>query len=229
MPPPSHWLSQKWLLEITSEYVKNNTNNGVFVECGVRRGRSARVIATTLQREGYLFDTWTGFPHYSHHDAFNKDRTDLLNKCVEINYPIYDICKNSLEGEGVLELCHMIQGDICETVPAFVKKSTPRICMLYIDTDLYDPALVSTEYLYPYVVSDGVILFHDYKDPKWPGIAKVVDDFVEKHSWGFVDLNELVNISAAVVINGDPARYRECIEKTNESRMFVYENYISIS
>jgi len=85
--------------------------------------------------------------------------------------------------------------------------------MMHIDTDLYDPALVAIKEFYSYVVNNGIILFHDYKDKKWPGITKVVDDFVEEHSWSLVDMNKIFKVPVAAVVNGSSVSYNATIQK----------------
>ncbi len=70
----------------------------------------------------------------------------------------------------------LVEGDILETVPAYVSRHPDlRIALLNIDVDIYEPSCVILEHLYPRVVSGGVVLLDDYK--VFPGETKAVDDY----------------------------------------------------
>ena len=83
--------------------------------------------------------------------------------------------KNKVE-----KLCTLIEGDICETLPNFLKKQALLdVCMLHIDTDVHAPAKAALHLLWPFIVEKGVVFLHDYGDDKhWPGIRILVDEFV---------------------------------------------------
>lgn len=204
-------MSQKqkhrWLIEVLSKYVKTVTDDGVFVECGVRQGTSSRIMASVLRRQGYLFDTWSGFPHFSaKHDipSNSESRKKRLLRRVQTKDDSLKACKRQMQKYGVLDLCKFIKGDICETVPN-LDKGGLSVCMMHIDTDLYKPAKIAMENFYRYVMKDAVVVFHDYMDPKWPGISKVVNNFIENNkSWNLIDMNKVINVHVAILINGDP-------------------------
>ena len=193
------------VIHTTAKYIKSMIGKGVFVECGVKQGTSSRIMASILQREGYLFDTWRGFPHYSKKDIppGNARRERRLRRRVKDNSSTYKNCKKALQRHRVLNLCHMIKGDICKTVPKFTLNRSVSICLMHIDTDLHNPALVALNCFLPFMLKNSIILFHDYKDPKWPGITKIVNAFINKHSsWGFIDMNAVVGINMAAIVNG---------------------------
>lgn len=205
----------RWLIGCIAEYINQSTSDGVFVECGVKQGTSSRIMATTLGRKGYLFDTWQGFPHYSKHDipAGSENRKRRLDKRVRSQKSAYKDCINALKRHKVRDLCRLVKGDICKTVPRFVQDNDISICMMHIDTDLHDPALASLSSFHPLVMDGGIIVFHDYMDPKWPGIAKTVDNFVKQHNWGFIDMNQVMGLHAAAIIRGDHAPCLQHIEE----------------
>ena len=137
-------------------------------------------MATTLQRSGVLFDTWKGFPHFSKVDAYDERRKNKLKYRVKTGKKTKHDCVALLEKIGVMDICTMIQGDICKTVPDFAKSFNDSICLLHVDTDLYEPASVATEYFADHVVPGGIMFFHDYGYKRWPGIAKVVTRLMKK-------------------------------------------------
>mgnify|MGYP004008114449 FL=1 len=81
----------RWLVGATAEYLKYL--DGCFVECGVKQGTSSRIMAEILQREGYLFDTWTGFPHCSEYDLPSPKRKSRLDRRVSSKKSVYKDCK----------------------------------------------------------------------------------------------------------------------------------------
>ncbi len=174
----------RYFIRKSAQFIKENGIEGVFVECGVKQGTCSAIMAEVLQREGFLFDTWIGFPHFSSVDAFTDKRKKQLEKRVHNRKSTYEDCVDNLRNKKVLNYCHMIRGDICETVPDF-SLLNKKISMIHIDTDLYEPAKISLSYLWKNVVPGGIVFFHDYGDKKWPGIKKLVDTFVRENSVSF--------------------------------------------
>ena len=98
--------------------------------------------------------------------------------------PSRDELLDSLKEQGLHENIELFDGDICETVPRFVK-TTPqtRISLLNIDVDLYEPTLCCLENLYPIVTTGGVIILDDYG--AFPGANTAIEEF-------FVDKEEQI-------------------------------------
>jgi len=73
--------------------------------------------------------------------------------------------------------------------------------MLHIDTDLYEPARISLESFFPYMVHGGIIFFHDYGDGHWPGIKIIVDELMDSGvSVHIFDSSDLFSALAVVGI-----------------------------
>jgi len=170
----------RYLIKKLCEYLYKNSINGGFVECGVKQGSSSVIMARELKTDGYLFDTWKGFPHFHNIDATHDRRRKQLQTRIETARDTYSECVDNLKNNGVLKKCTMIRGDICKTVPDFCNGKKIDINFLHIDTDLYEPAKVSLECFLPMVVKGGIIFFHDYGDGHWPGITKIVDGMIEE-------------------------------------------------
>jgi hypothetical protein len=199
----------RWLIMETATFLSNYS--GTFVECGVKQGTSSRIMATILNRKGYLFDTWSGIPHYSKYDYPDVKRKHKLQKRVVNRHSTYDDCLNHLKKYNVLQLCNMIKGDICKTVPGFVLNNSLHVDMMHIDTDLYKPAKVSLFSFYPFMEKHGIIVFHDYGDKLWPGIKKLVDAFVNDNDCFFLNCRKIIGIKAAIVSKSSLRSYNEYI------------------
>jgi hypothetical protein len=177
---PKQW--HRHYLKKTAEFIRDKEVEGCFIECGVKQGSSSVIMAQVLEREGYLFDTWHGFPHFSDVDAYSDSKKRKLKQRVKTGKNTYKECTDNLSKNNVMNKCKMIKGDICITVPNFVDshKDNLRISMLHIDTDLYGPANMSLDQFWEFISPGGVVFFHDYGDKEWPGIKKVVKEHIDK-------------------------------------------------
>lgn len=187
---PKQW--HRHSISIISANIKNITpNETCFIECGVKQGTSSIIMAKVLGRQGYLFDTWTGFPSFSDVDAINKKRKAKLNRRVSKTKSIFKVCKNNLKKNNVNETCSMIQGDILQTIPEFITKNVDsKLCMVHIDTDLYEPTKLCLESLHEMLDENGCFVVHDYRSKVWPGVTKAVDDYCLKNKGRIVSIGQ---------------------------------------
>ena len=164
--------------KISAWVAKFAPNGSCFIECGVKQGTSSAIMAKNLQLKSYLFDTWKGPPHFSSIDAPSEGRKKRIRRRMNTKSTKHD-CVQNLKDNGVYNLCTLIEGDICETLPYFLRRNAPMdVCMLHIDTDVHAPAKAALELLWPFIIEKGVVFLHDYADDKhWPGIKLLVDEF----------------------------------------------------
>ncbi|MFI6085831.1 TylF/MycF/NovP-related O-methyltransferase [Streptomyces sp. NPDC051217] len=173
---------------LATRHVVRHNIPGDIVECGVWRGGSMQACAKTLLALGetdrglHLFDTFEGMPPPTAEDLRRdgKSAEDLLAAQGK-DRPIWAIA--SLEdvqagfeqvpypGERV----HYVQGMVEDTVP---QQAPERISILRLDTDWYASTKHELEFLYPRLVSGGVLLIDDYG--YWQGSRQAVDEFLEK-------------------------------------------------
>ncbi len=140
---------------------------GAFVELGVYKGNSAKIIAKFAGfygRETFLFDTFTGFDQRS---------------TSEIDQSLPDAFKDTS-----LELVQSLVGiENITYVAGFFPDSTQfmtmpnEIAFAHIDCDLYKPAKSALEIFYPRLSPGGMIMMHDYGSGHWRGIREAVDGF----------------------------------------------------
>ena len=163
-----------WWFQI--ERLKREWVPGVFVELGVYKGESARIIhALDTDRPFHLFDTFTGF-----------NAIDLGRETGEAaTYTTANFADTS-----VTEVLKTIQGDHHIIIhkgyfPESADGFREQVAFVNMDADLYNPTKAGLEYFYPLLAPGGVIMVHDY-NYKWPGIIKAVDDFVRNIPEGMV-------------------------------------------
>lgn len=151
---------------------------GNLVELGVFKGGSLIQFATfreLLENEGSRkiigFDIFGEFPEAT---TVESDK-NFIEKFAKLEtkgeFLTREELLKSFENKGIGNI-ELIQGDIRETVPFYVKNHPElRISLLHIDTDVYEPAKVGLEELYDRVVKGGVIVFDDFATVEGETIA----------------------------------------------------------
>lgn len=136
---------------------------GDFWECGVFRGGSARIISDLLTHQRlYLFDTFIGLPaptpSLDDHREGDFSDTSLEGVKKTVPYP------NTT----------FIKGLIPDTFKGF---ELSRISFAHVDVDLYASVKDCVEFIYPRILSGGIILFDDYGFPQCRGAKVAVDEY----------------------------------------------------
>lgn len=161
---------------------------GAFVECGVWRGGSMMMIASTLMRAGfsdrelYLFDTFEGMPkpdetrdvdwqgrraieEWRHHSGREHGSDWALASLEEV--------RTNLATTGYpMDRIHMIKGMVEETIPS---KAPSEIALLRLDTDWYSSTRHELEHLYPRLAQGGVLIIDDYGH--FQGARQATDEY----------------------------------------------------
>lgn len=160
---------------------------GAFVEVGVAAGHSSVIAALAASRQFprdfYLYDTFAGF------GSALPDEKDLRGISIR-DYDLakydQDACKvpnvrARLEAAGQApEQLFLIEGYAQETIP---QMKPPRIAILRLDADLFDPTYVALRELFDLVEPGGYIIVDDYGH--WRGCAEAVDKFFAERGLAF--------------------------------------------
>lgn len=79
-----------------------------------------------------------------------------------------------------VERCHLIEGNIMETIPQFLEKNPGlRICLAHFDMDLYEPTKFALEQLYPLVITGGLVVFDEYALIPWQGESLAAEEYFD--------------------------------------------------
>ncbi|MFC9604196.1 TylF/MycF/NovP-related O-methyltransferase [Streptomyces niveus] len=173
---------------LATRHVVRHNIPGDIVECGVWRGGSMQACAKTLLALGetdrglHLFDTFEGMPPPTAEDLRRdgKSAEDLLAAQGK-DRPIWAVASLEDVQAGFAnvpypgERVHYVQGLVEDTVP---QQAPEQISILRLDTDWYASTKHELEFLYPRLVSGGVLLIDDYG--YWQGSRQAVDEFLEK-------------------------------------------------
>jgi len=183
-------IERMYALYSATSYIVKNGLPGDFVECGVWRGGSVMLMASTLLRCGdttrdlWLYDTFRGMTTPGADDVqtmSGRTATEILQEREpRVDDPFWgitprDVVERNLHGTGYpLDRLHFVEGDVMATVPA----SAPgKIALLRLDTDWYASTRHELEQLYPRLVRGGVLIIDDYG--YWRGAKKATDEFLD--------------------------------------------------
>lgn len=154
---------------------------GHIVECGVYKGTSLirfavfrEMLESPYSRKIIGFDIFGKFPKSGDKDdiafveKFEDEGGEGMSK-IELEKVLMH--KNIANVE-------LIQGNILESVPDYVNNHPEmKICLLYIDVDIYEPTKIILENLFEKVVKEGLIIFDDYATIA--GETRAVDEFLK--------------------------------------------------
>jgi len=140
---------------------------GDVAEAGVYFGATARLLARWFERTNktiHLFDTFDIMP-----DADPKhDWPERWNPKKDLSL---DRIKSFLsEFDNIRYYKGLFKDTLHEA-------SDKKFCFVHIDCDLYAGAKDACEFFYPRLNSGGVMMFHDYDVPAFPGMRKAVEEF----------------------------------------------------
>ncbi|MEQ8786845.1 MAG: TylF/MycF/NovP-related O-methyltransferase [Pirellulaceae bacterium] len=154
---------------------------GAIVECGVFKGVSLARFAMLRDLFGNAsskqivgFDTFGAFPdsQYQPDQAYRRRFIEAAGD--------ESISADQMRQVLAHKNCHrhvdLVEGDVCQTVPEYVRQNPHlKISLLNLDTDVYEPAKVILEHLYPRIVRGGVLILDDYGT--FPGETQAVDEY----------------------------------------------------
>lgn len=184
-------VERMYALYKATEYIIKNNIPGDFVECGVWRGGSTLLIIKTLQkfnvtdRKIWLFDTFEGMSAPTNNDKdFSNKSAEILLRQEKKNNESYiwayatleDVQTNINLAAYPSNLVNYVKGKVEDTLPQ--KKYFDSCALLRLDTDWYESTKIELEYLYPSLVTKGVLIIDDYG--YWQGCKKAVDEYFEK-------------------------------------------------
>lgn len=154
---------------------------GAIVECGVLKGSSfsrfamfREIFSNPFSKKIIGFDTFGKFPETFFEDDQRPRKQQITSGGIDSisTEQLYDVLKH----KGTDRNVELVQGDITETVPKYIKENPElKISLLNLDTDIYEPAVTILENLYPRITKGGILILDDYET--FPGEAKAVDDY----------------------------------------------------
>ncbi len=168
---------------------------GGFLEAGVYRGGTARLLRTLLEgdragrpRQLHLFDTFAGMPATDPtRDLHRQD--DFADTSVE-----------AVSGfVGKEDWIRYHAGRIPDT---FRGQESLKLAFAHVDVDIYRSVLDCCEFIYPRLAQSGIMVFDDYGVASCPGARQAVDEFFSAKP----EVPLVLRTGQAVVIRSGAAR-----------------------
>jgi len=170
---------------------------GVIVDLGVYRGSSTFTwaklceifCATDIRKTVFGFDTFEGFTKISPEDGPENPEQDVISSGYFGGTSI--ISDLNLAREAMNQDRHLrhkdriefIKGDVCDTIPSFLKSKGDglRISLLNLDLDLYEPTKVALNNFVPHMSKGGIIIIDEYAVDTFGGETKAVDEYFHEN------------------------------------------------
>lgn len=159
---------------------------GDLVEGGVLKGAGLLFWAKLIeifnpqsQRKVIGFDTFEGYPEDGTKSHDRKTAKDF--KKIQIR-DVQDVSMQQIRAtakeQGLEHRIELVQGKAQESIPAYVKANSGfHAALINLDFVLYEPTVAALNYLYPCVVSGGVVALDEYGLPGM-GETEAVDEFL---------------------------------------------------
>lgn len=152
-------LKTLWLLTLN---LNEQSIQGDIVECGVRDGGSAAVLAAAMgDRKIWLYDSFQGHPKTSPKDGERAKRETggaigSIDKVHEVMSKV-----------GVDKSRYIIKKGWFKNAFKHKKQSPDKIALLHCDADWYAPTLLTLRTFYDRIVDDGYVVLDDFAG--WEG------------------------------------------------------------
>lgn len=164
---------------------------GDLAELGVYQGDFAWQLNAALpERRLHLFDTFSGFS-----ESDLAAETEAINPQGKVDFSDTSI-RAVLERMLFPEQVVVHAGHFPETAA----DDLGPFALVSVDADLYAPTLAALRYFLPRMRRGGVILVHDYANPRFPGVAQAVQEYErENGALSLLPLPDLHGTAAIIV------------------------------
>jgi hypothetical protein len=153
--------------------------DGDIIECGVFRGTSLKMIARSAKERApqkviHACDSYEGFPE----DGVGAKDTTLFRSVSRLKGKFAaatDVPERLTRFFSAYGVNGRIEkGYFADTLPLLRDR---QFCFVHIDSDTYQSHVECLGILYERVLPGGIVVFDDYKEPRWPGATRAIDEF----------------------------------------------------
>lgn len=141
---------------------------GSFIEIGTYQGCSAKLICQVKgDKKFYVCDTYEGLP-----ESHANDRS--VHRLKQYACSLESVSGFLKEFPNV----QFVKGFFPKSAEGVIPEDE-KFAFAHIDVDLYEGTLQGIQYLYPRMISGGIIISHDFSI--LAGVRKAVYEFMEAH------------------------------------------------
>jgi len=178
-------------IELTKIIELDSKVNGVYVECGFGYGKSFSILghlANKYNRKIYGIDSFSGFPKITENDLSQRDPKQgewNTRSCEDARKFVKSL--KIFDKEDRFDLIKVIfEPDAKNPIP------NEKISLLHLDLDLYEGYKYALEMFWDQVSIGGIIIFDEYKNLKWPGATKAINEVLTQKRF---DLSKVENLN----------------------------------
>ncbi|HLE72869.1 MAG TPA: TylF/MycF/NovP-related O-methyltransferase [Anaerolineales bacterium] len=159
---------------------------GDIVEGGVLKGagllywaKLVEIFNPQSRRKVIGFDTFEGYPEDSGKGHDRKTAKNFKQIQIKNNRDVaMQTIMETAKQQGLEYRIELVKGKAEESIPAYIEANPGfRAALIDLDFVLYEPTLAALEYLYPCVVSGGVVALDEYA-VAGAGETEAVDEFL---------------------------------------------------
>lgn len=165
-----HNLDTARVLHLTHFCLQSQAVVGDCVEFGVYHGKAATFLATLVDKQWWLYDSFQGFPDVPAEDTINPER---FHKGLLSDTSPEEVTKRFMN--GLLAKPRIIAKFFRDVQPSDLPE---HIAFAHVDGDLYDSILCSLELVYPRLSKGAACVIDDYLNQELPGAKKAVERFM---------------------------------------------------
>lgn len=136
---------------------------GAFAECGVYKGGSLKLLATTFPERLLVgFDTFEGLPAEQWNEAEH-------HKPGEFNDTDIDAVRNFIDCKNV----SLVKGLFPDSADDY---QNATFAFVHVDFDFYEGIKAAIDFFWPRLSHGGIMIFDDFNWPNCPGVKKALDE-----------------------------------------------------
>jgi hypothetical protein len=158
---------------------------GAIVECGVFKGASLVRWATfrhlfggPMSKDIVGFDMFGEFPGTEWED--DKPVREAFIQAAGSTSISAQQLREVLVRKGIADNVELVEGDICQTLPAYVAEHPAlAVSLANLDTDVFEPAVTTLECLWDRLVPGGILILDDFG--VFPGETAAIREFFGDH------------------------------------------------
>lgn len=157
----------------------SSKSQGHIIECGVFKGVSLIRFATFLKllkksnKKIIAFDAFGKHPTTKISSDYTRRKKLLSHGKEAISEKQL---RNILKQKDLEKNIELIEGDITQTVPRYLKSHPKlKISLLNLDVDFYEPSITILKNFYPKLSKHGILILDDYGI--WDGETMAVNEY----------------------------------------------------
>jgi O-methyltransferase len=153
---------------------------GNVAECGVWQGSTLIPTGLFVRRRGPAkrvmgFDSFQGLDQTVSRDVELGGDADPRKRVGGFSNTSYEAVAQRVRQFGLSGTVTLAPGYFQDTLP---RHADSRFCFVHLDCVIYESYRQCLEFFFPRMVTGGIMLLDEYKDPTWPGCTQAVDEFL---------------------------------------------------